>query len=86
VDILTGGAVMKTMKVLGTGGNSHKLAELVLKAAHGLGIDYRLEKYQSEEEAAAHGVIITPALIIDDNVVFSGDLPTVEMIKAELIK
>ena len=76
---------MKSLKVLGPGcENSSELALRAVKAANSLGIEYRLEKIVNQEKIMEFGVIVTPALVIDDHVRFTGNVPTVEEIKKAL--
>jgi protein-disulfide isomerase len=72
---------MKEFIVLGTCENSEKLAINVVKAANQLGLEYRLLQTDNENEIMSHGVIVTPALIVDGTVTFNGDIPDVDEIK-----
>ena len=66
---------MKKIVVLGKGEESAKLVENVVKVANDLEIDFILEKNSQEEEIMGHGLIVTPALVVDGKVKCSGNLP-----------
>ncbi len=64
---------MKKIKILGTGcKRCRQLAENAESAAKNLGIDYELEKVTDLNEIVQFGVMITPALVVDDQVKASG--------------
>jgi small redox-active disulfide protein 2 len=64
---------MKKIKILGTGCKKcQKLAENAESAAKNLGIDYELEKVTDLNEIVKFGVMITPAIVIDNQVKASG--------------
>jgi len=64
---------MKKIKILGTGcKRCQQLAENAESAAKNLGIDYELEKVTDLNEIVQFGVMITPALVVDDQVKASG--------------
>ena len=66
------------IKVLGSGcANCHTLEERTIEAAGLLGIEPAIEKVTDFADIAAYGVMSTPALVIDDQVVLSGRVPTV---------
>ena len=69
---------MKEIKVLGSGENSMELAIMVVKAANELTMEYRLEQTSNEDEIISHGVIVTPAIVINGSVAFSGNTPEYE--------
>ena len=75
---------MKEIKVLGSGDNSMELAILVVKAANELGMEYRLEQTSNEDEIISHGVIVTPAIVIDGAVAFDGTVPELDELKEKL--
>jgi protein-disulfide isomerase len=76
--------MLRELIILGEGPNSHRLAELAMKAAHELDLEYRIEKTADEDEIVSHGVILTPALIIDGHVAFTGNLPSLDDLKKAL--
>lgn len=91
--LITGGAVvgsidnqeaiiMKKLQVLGTGcPKCKKLAEAVDMAAQQLGLEYEIVKVTDIMEITGFGVMMTPALAIDGQVVFQGKVPGVDELK-----
>lgn len=68
-------------KILGP--TCEKSSELILraaKAACSLNIEFQLEKVMDQEKIMGYGVIVTPALVINDHVKFTGNIPSVEEI------
>lgn len=74
------------IKVLGTGcPNCIKLENNLRKAVEDLNIqEAEIIKIEEIDEIIAHGVLSTPALIINDEVKSSSYVPSVEEIKAML--
>ena len=73
---------MREIKVLGPG--CHKcteLAELIIKVADQLGIEYNFEKIQDINAIMSYGVMFTPALIIDGKIKVTGKVPSIEELK-----
>jgi len=54
------------------------------QAAKNLGIDYQLEKVTDLNDIVAHGVMMTPAIVIDDQVRASGKVLSPEDIEKML--
>lgn len=76
---------MKKIQVLGTGcPKCKKLAENVEAAARELGIEYTLEKVTQINDIMKMGVMVTPALAVDDAVKVVGKVPTIVEIKTLL--
>jgi len=76
---------MTKIQILGTGcPKCRRLAANAEQAAGELGIDYELEKVTDINEITAMGVMLTPALAIDGQVVCSGEVSDVERIKSLL--
>ncbi len=74
---------MKSIKILGTGcPKCHKLAEQADAAARQLGIEFRLEKVTDISAITSYGVLMTPALVVDEHVKCVGKVPSLEEIKA----
>ena len=74
------------IKVLGTGcSKCKKLEENVKEAIKETGITATVEKVENLKDIAKFGVMITPTLVIDEEVKVVGKVLTVEEIKA-LIK
>lgn len=67
------------LKVLGSGCvNCRSLEARTVDALHTLGVEAAVEKITDYGEIASYGVMSTPALAIDDQVVLSGRVPTVD--------
>ena len=65
------------IKILGSGCEKCERLEAVTRAATGeLGIDAVFEKVTDPAEIASWGVMATPALVVDDEVVVSGRVPS----------
>lgn len=74
---------MKRLQVLGTGCPKCKtLAERTEEAAKAAGIEYELEKVTEMDRILALGVMMTPALVVDDEVKLMGKLASVEEIRS----
>lgn len=73
------------VKILGTGCKKCvTLTENAQQALANLGIDAQILKITDIGEIAAHGVMSTPALAIDDRVVSTGKVLTTGQIEAML--
>jgi small redox-active disulfide protein 2 len=73
---------MHSIKVLGSGcANCERLAALADKALSDLGRTERVEKVTDYAVMAKMGVMATPALAIDDQVVLAGRIPAPEALK-----
>jgi small redox-active disulfide protein 2 len=80
-----GGTEMKMLQILGPGCPKCKtLAENTEAAAKGLGIEYQIEKVTEINQIMAHGVMMTPALVVDGQVKVVGKVPSPEEIKKYL--
>jgi len=76
---------VKTIQILGTGCPKCKmLAENAEKAAEALGIDFELVKVTDLNEIAGMGVMMTPGLAIDGEVMSSGKVLSTGDIQALL--
>ena len=70
------------IKVLGTGCARCKSLEKVTKnAVVSLNIEASVEKIEDIAKIMAYGVMRTPALVINEKVVLSGQLPSVDEVK-----
>ena len=70
------------IKILGTGCVNCQHLETVTRAALAeLGIDATIDKVTDPGEIVAWGVMSTPALVIDDEVVLSGRVPNSAAVK-----
>jgi small redox-active disulfide protein 2 len=75
------------IKVLGSGcANCVKLEENAKLAAKELGIDAEFIKVKDMEGIASYGIMRTPGLVVDENVVSYGKVLTAEQIKPLLVK
>ncbi|MFX3625414.1 MAG: thioredoxin family protein [Ectobacillus sp.] len=73
------------IKVLGPGcANCKRLANNVEVAIEELGIDAAIEKVTDFKEIAKYGVMSTPALVVDEQLIVSGKVPKSEEIKKYL--
>lgn len=64
------------VKILGTGcASCQTLEKLTRDALASLGIDAPVDHVTDEQEIISYGVMSTPALVIDDDVVLAGRVP-----------
>lgn len=77
---------MKILKVLGSGcPKCRKLAERTEEAAQKIGLEYELRKVTDVDKILSYGVMMTPALVINEQLKFSGRLPMVDEL-VEILK
>ena len=70
------------IKILGSGcTNCKNLETNTRKALDELGLTVEIEKVTDPGEIVSWGVMSTPALVIDDEVVLSGRVPPADQIK-----
>ncbi len=75
------------IQILGTGcPKCKKLTEHAEKAALELGLEHEIEKVTDINAIMAFGVMMTPALAIDGEVMLVGKVPGVEELKTLLKK
>ena len=68
---------MKTIQILGTGCTKcEKLAANVKQAADNLNLEYQLEKITGLNQIMTFGVMTTPALVVDGQVLVAGRVPS----------
>ena len=73
------------IKILGSGcKNCKKLEETTKQAVKELGIKAEIEKVEDFKKIMEYGVMQTPALVVDEDVKFSGRVPKVDDIKEYL--
>jgi small redox-active disulfide protein 2 len=76
---------MKNIKVLGTGCAKCKITiTLIKQVAEHIGVQIKLEKVEDLPQIMAYGVMSTPAVVIDEQVVHKGSIPSREQIKSWL--
>lgn len=72
---------MKNVKILGSGcKRCQATADMVRAEAQKLGLDIELEKVTDYAAIAGFGIVSTPGIVIDGNVVHAGGLPTAEAV------
>jgi small redox-active disulfide protein 2 len=70
------------VKILGTGCvNCKNLETLTRNALDELGLDVEIDEVTDPGEIVSWGVMSTPALVIDDEVVLSGRIPSPRRLK-----
>lgn len=73
---------MKKIQILGMGcPKCAKLYAAAETAAKELGIEYQMEKIDDINKITDMGVMMTPALAINDEVKFAGRIPSLEDLK-----
>lgn len=77
---------MKTkLQVLGTGcAKCALLAEHAERAARELGLDFELEKVTAIDQIVSFGIVATPALVVDGQIVAAGHVPTTARLREML--
>lgn len=72
---------MKNVKVLGIGcANCKKTVKLVEEMAHANGVEIQLEKVEQIQDIASYGIMATPGVVIDGQVVHAGGVPSREKV------
>jgi small redox-active disulfide protein 2 len=67
---------MKTIKVLGSGcAKCSKTADIISAIAAELGVDVEVLKETSPEAILHYGVMSTPGVVVDEQLVHSGSIP-----------
>ena len=70
------------IKILGTGcAKCSKLEELAKKAVAELNIDADIEKVKDLDKIMDYGVMMTPGLVIDEQVKIAGKIPSIDQVK-----
>ena len=74
------------IKILGSGCiNCKTLEKRTIDALQELNMDAAVEKVEDYQKIASYGIMRTPGLVVDEKVVMSGAVPTVEKIKELLL-
>ncbi|MEO8266078.1 MAG: thioredoxin family protein [Ilumatobacteraceae bacterium] len=75
------------IKILGSGcAKCQTLERVTCEAVDELGLTADFEKVTDPADIASWGVMSTPALVIDDEVVLSGRVPTTADVKKFLVR
>ncbi len=70
------------IKVLGTGcARCKSLEKITRKAVDELNLDARVEKVEDIQKIMEYAILRTPALVINEKVVLSGQVPKVSALK-----
>lgn len=70
------------IKVLGSGcAKCNKLEKLTFQAVQELQIDANIEKIEDIQKIVEYGVMFTPALVVDGEVLVKGRVPKLDEIK-----
>ncbi len=73
---------MKHIKVLGSGcKNCETTASLIKLAAQQAGVEIELEKVTDMAEIMGYGVMSTPGVVVDGQVVHAGGLPGPDLVR-----
>ena len=73
---------MKNIKVLGPGcANCKTVAKLIAAVAEEKGIAIELEKVEEIREIMSFGILSTPGVVVDGQVVHSGGIPSRQQIE-----
>jgi len=75
------------IKVLGTGcAKCKSLEKITRKAVEELSLDATVEKVEDIQKIMEYAVMRTPALVIDEKIIMSGQLPKIAEMKELLTK
>jgi small redox-active disulfide protein 2 len=76
---------MSNVKVLGSGcANCRRLTQLTEQALAELSVDAPVEHVTDYAQIAAYGVMSTPALVVDEQVVLAGRIPALAWLEDAL--
>ncbi|WP_299787563.1 thioredoxin family protein [uncultured Shewanella sp.] len=77
---------MKNIKVLGSGcTNCKTTAQIIIDIAQANQIEIDLEKVTDLSQIMAYGVMSTPAVIIDEQLIHKGSVPNRELVESWLL-
>jgi len=78
---------MVTIKILGSGcANCKRLEEIARKVCDEMGLEAKVVKVTDYADIMKYNVLTTPALVINEQVVSAGRIPTVSEVHAWLDK
>lgn len=76
---------MKHITVLGPGcANCTQTTKLIEKVAEELGLDVAVEKETSVRRILEYGAMSTPGVVVEEELVHAGGVPTAEQVRAWL--
>ena len=76
---------MKVIKVLGTGcANCRATVQRIEQVAKELGASITLEKVEAIQDIIPYGILATPGVVVDGNLVHSGGVPAREKVASWL--
>ena len=71
-----------TIKILGSGcANCEKVESLARQAVEELGVQADFEKVKDIEKILDYGIVRTPGLVINEQVMVAGKIPSLDQIK-----
>ncbi len=74
------------IKILGSGCKKcQSLEETTQRTLDELGIDAPIDHVRDDVDILSYGVMSTPALVIDDQVVISGRVPAPDQVRAAIV-
>ena len=74
---------MKTIKILGTGCARCKQTEAIIRETlDEIGVSANIEKVTDIQDIFSYDVMVTPAVVVDEKVLFKGKVPTKEEVIA----
>nr|WP_296751385.1 thioredoxin family protein [Thioalkalivibrio sp.] len=77
---------MKSVKVFGFSCASCKRAyKLIEDTARAKGLEIHLEKVEDAVEIAQHGIMTTPGIVVDGQVVYMGGVPSRSLVEKWLV-
>ena len=76
---------MKSIKILGTGCAKCKQVEAIVRSTVAeMGIDVTVEKIEDIEKIMEYNVLVTPVLVIDEEIKIKGRVPSAPEVRALL--
>jgi small redox-active disulfide protein 2 len=76
---------MKNIKVLGTGcANCRNTIKLLETVARDKGVDIQVEKVEEIQDIMRYGIMSTPGIVIDGQVVHAGGVPSRQKVEGWL--